>query len=47
MADDELVGNMNMEWMIQHVESKGIMPALNKEALEESLKIADEIFKPQ
>ena len=47
MADDELVGNMNMEWMIQHVESKGIMPALNKEALEESLKIADEIFKRQ
>jgi hydroxymethylglutaryl-CoA lyase len=44
MADDELVGNMNSEWMITYFESKGIMPALNKEALAESLRIAGEIF---
>jgi hydroxymethylglutaryl-CoA lyase len=44
MADDELVGNMNSEWMIGYFESKGILPALNKEALAESLRIAGEIF---
>jgi hydroxymethylglutaryl-CoA lyase len=44
MADDELVGNMNSEWMIDYFESKGILPGLNKEALAESLRIAGEIF---
>ena len=45
MADDELVGNMNMEWMIQYFEQNGIDPGINKSALAESLAIADEIFK--
>ncbi|MCX6316918.1 MAG: hydroxymethylglutaryl-CoA lyase [Bacteroidetes bacterium] len=44
MADDELVGNMNSEWMISHFESQGLLGHLNKEALAESLKIAGEIF---
>ncbi|HEX7904977.1 MAG TPA: hydroxymethylglutaryl-CoA lyase [Chitinophagaceae bacterium] len=44
MADDELVGNMNTEFMISYFESKGILPGLNKEALEKSLAIASEIF---
>jgi hydroxymethylglutaryl-CoA lyase len=44
MADDELVGNMNTELMIGYFESKGLLPSLNKEALEESLRIAGEIF---
>ncbi len=44
MADDELVGNMNTELMIQYFEAKGIPTRLNKEALEESLRIAGEIF---
>ena len=45
MADDELVGNMNTEWMIDYFESRGILPGINKQALEDSLKLAGEIFK--
>ena len=45
MADDELVGNMNTEWMIDYFESRGILPGINKQALAESLKQAGEIFK--
>jgi hydroxymethylglutaryl-CoA lyase len=44
MADDELVGNMNTELMINYFESKGMLPALDKPALEESLRMAGEIF---
>lgn len=44
MADDELVGNMNTEWMISHALLKGLQPRINKSALEESLRIAGEIF---
>lgn len=44
MADDELVGNMNTEWMIHYFEEKGMLPGLNKEALDKSLSMAQEIF---
>ncbi len=44
MANDELVGNMNTEWMIQYFEENNLLPMLNKNALEESLRIAGEIF---
>ena len=44
MADDELVGNMNSELMIDYFEKKNLLAGLNKEALEESLRIAGEIF---
>lgn len=44
MANDELVGNMNTELMIQYFEENNILPSLNKEALLESLIIAGEIF---
>jgi hydroxymethylglutaryl-CoA lyase len=44
MANDELVGNMNTEWMISYFEEHLLSPLLNKEALEESLRIAGEIF---
>ena len=44
MADDELVGNMNSELMIQYFEEKGLLTDLNKEALIESLQIAERIF---
>ncbi|MBK6384203.1 MAG: hydroxymethylglutaryl-CoA lyase [Chitinophagaceae bacterium] len=44
MADDELVGNMNSELMIDYFEQQGLLPGLNKEALLESLRIAGEIF---
>ncbi|MEK7224792.1 MAG: hydroxymethylglutaryl-CoA lyase [Bacteroidota bacterium] len=40
MADDELVGNMNSEWMIDYFEQHNMLPGLNKDALLESLRIA-------
>jgi hydroxymethylglutaryl-CoA lyase len=44
MANDELVGNMNTEWMIQYFEEHHLLTGLNKDALAESLRIAGEIF---
>lgn len=44
MADDELVGNMNSEWMINHFAQQNLLPGLNNDALAESLRIAGEIF---
>ena len=44
MANDELVGNMNTEWMISYFEKNNIATGLDKEALAESLRIAGEIF---
>ena len=44
LANDELVGNMNTEWMISFFEEKGVLPGLNKQALQESLQLASEIF---
>ena len=45
MANDELVGNMNTEWLIPYFKEKERMPPLNEQALQESLRIASEIFK--
>jgi hydroxymethylglutaryl-CoA lyase len=44
MANDELVGNMDSELMIGYFEEKGMTLNLNKAALQESLRIAGEIF---
>ncbi|MBI5858780.1 MAG: hydroxymethylglutaryl-CoA lyase [Sphingobacteriales bacterium] len=44
MANDELVGNMNSEWMINYFEENNLLKGLDKEALQESLRIAGEIF---
>jgi hydroxymethylglutaryl-CoA lyase len=44
MANDELVGNMNTEWMIKYFDNNNITTGLNIAALEESLRIAEEIF---
>jgi hydroxymethylglutaryl-CoA lyase len=44
MANDDLVGNMRTEWMIDYFEKKGLMIDLNKEALAKSLQLASEIF---
>lgn len=44
MADDELVGNMNTEWMIDYFESKEMLIGLNKAVLKNSLQLANEIF---
>lgn len=44
MANDELVGNMNTEWMISYFEGKNIETGIDKNALQESVRIAGEIF---
>ena len=44
MANDELVGNMNSEWMIDYFKQKNLISSLNEDALNESLRIAEEIF---
>jgi hydroxymethylglutaryl-CoA lyase len=44
MAEDELVGNMNMEKMIDHFEQKNMLTGIDKNALAASLVIAEEIF---
>jgi hydroxymethylglutaryl-CoA lyase len=44
MANDELVGNMNSELMISYFDEKNLSLNLDKAALQESLRIAGEIF---
>lgn len=44
MAGDDLVGNMDTEWMIGYLEERGLISGLNKEALAESLRRAGELF---
>lgn len=44
MAGDELVGNMDTEWMIPYFREKGLLKELNMDALQTSLQIASEIF---
>jgi hydroxymethylglutaryl-CoA lyase len=44
MAGDELVGNMDTEWMIPYFKEKGLLKELNMDALKTSLQIAAEIF---
>lgn len=44
MAGDELVGNMNTEFVISYLEEKKIYNGADKEALQKSLQLASEIF---
>lgn len=44
MAKDELIGNMNTEWMIAYFKKEKILQSINEEALQKSIEIADEIF---
>jgi hydroxymethylglutaryl-CoA lyase len=44
MADDELVGNMDSELMIGYFDDQQLLPALDKDALKRSLRMAGEIF---
>jgi len=44
MAKDELVGNMNTEWMIDYLQSTGAVVNINEKALAKSLQLATEIF---
>lgn len=45
MANDDLVGNINTEWMINYFKSLSLLPELNEDALQKALYLADEIFK--
>ncbi|HYJ64072.1 MAG TPA: hydroxymethylglutaryl-CoA lyase, partial [Parafilimonas sp.] len=44
MANDELVGNMNTEWMVEYLKEKHLLPPLDFDALKNSVSIAEEIF---
>jgi hydroxymethylglutaryl-CoA lyase len=44
MAGNELVGNMDTEWMIRHFGEKKLLPELDMDALKESLHLAGEVF---
>jgi hydroxymethylglutaryl-CoA lyase len=44
MANDELVGNLNTEWLLEFLSEKGAAPELNQAALQRSLELATEIF---
>ena len=45
MAQDDLVGNMNTEFIISYFEEKKIIDGLNKDALQKSFQLASEIFR--
>jgi hydroxymethylglutaryl-CoA lyase len=44
MAQDDLVGNMNTEWMIAYLEEQDLLTGINKETLNDCLLLASEIF---
>jgi hydroxymethylglutaryl-CoA lyase len=44
MANDELVGNMDTEWMISHFEKAGVQLSIDREALAKASRLATEIF---
>lgn len=44
MAQDDLVGNMNTEWIISYLEEKKSIKDLNDKALQKCLQLASEIF---
>ncbi|MDB5195881.1 MAG: hydroxymethylglutaryl-CoA lyase [Flaviaesturariibacter sp.] len=44
MAKDDLVGNMNTEWLLQFFKEKGVDTGIDETALKYCLQLADEIF---
>lgn len=44
MAKDELVGNIATEWLLDYMTEKGVAPQLNETALQNSLRLAEQIF---
>ncbi|MDB5252951.1 MAG: hydroxymethylglutaryl-CoA lyase [Flaviaesturariibacter sp.] len=44
MAKDELVGNMNTEWLLSYFRQEGVELSINADAWQRSLQLADEIF---
>lgn len=44
MANDDLLGNMNTEWMIDYFRQQNVLPELNENALRQSIAMAETIF---
>jgi hypothetical protein len=44
MAQDELVGNMNMEKIIAFMEERKLVTGLDKEALSKALELTTSVF---
>jgi hydroxymethylglutaryl-CoA lyase len=44
MAQDDLVGNMNMEWIIDDLQQQGLINNINKAALEKCLELTSRVF---
>jgi len=44
MANNDLVGNMNTEWLLRFFEERGAAVNIQPEALQQSLRLADSIF---
>ena len=44
MANDDLVGNINTEFMIPHFEEKDLLQNINKDALQYAMDLANKIF---
>jgi hydroxymethylglutaryl-CoA lyase len=44
MAQDDLVGNMNMEWIIGYLQEQGLVKNINEAALEKCLAMSSRIF---
>jgi hydroxymethylglutaryl-CoA lyase len=44
MANDDLVGNIDTEWLISYLEQYDNLPTLNKAALAKSSNLANELF---
>jgi hydroxymethylglutaryl-CoA lyase len=44
MANDDLIGNINTEWLISFMEENGEHLSINRQALQKSLQLAEEIF---
>ena len=47
MANDELVGNMDTELMISHFQQLNMLPPINLNALQQSTRMAEQIFSVQ
>ncbi|HJW16321.1 MAG TPA: hydroxymethylglutaryl-CoA lyase [Flavisolibacter sp.] len=44
MAQDDLIGNMNTEWIIDYLQQQGLINDINEAALEKCLAMASRIF---
>ena len=45
MAKDELVGNMATETLVSYFEQQGVLPSLNRSALDQAMAMAPGVFR--